>query len=86
MKDFKDKTSTESGTPLNRASMMAIQGFIAKETTFNDDGSITEVNADGDTLTTVFNSDGSIVETFGNAQTITRTTTFGDGVISEVIG
>ena len=77
---------TENGTPINRQAMMALQGFEAKTTTFNDDGSITETNADGDTLTTTFNEDGSITEVFKGKKTITKTTTFNeDGSISEVI-
>lgn len=86
MVDFKDKTSEAKGTPINRAALMAIQGFQAKTTTFNADGSITETNADGHTLTTQFNEDGSITETFVGEKTITKTTTFGeDGSITEVI-
>ena len=43
---------------------MAIQGFQAKTTVFNSDGSITETNGAEQTKTTVFNVDGSITETF----------------------
>ena len=76
----------ETGTPINRAALMAIQGFQAKTTTFNDDGSITETNSDWHTLTTTFNDDGSITETFVGEKTITKTTSFGDdGNITEVI-
>ena len=77
---------SEEGTKLNRDAFMALQGFEAKTTTFNEDGSITETNADGDTLTTTFNEDGSITETFAGKKGITKTTTFNeDGSISEVI-
>ena len=83
MIEFIDKTSTVSGTPINRANLMAIQGFIAKTTVFNADGSITETNGNGETLTTTFNTDGSITETFVGSKTITKTTTFNtDGTIS----
>lgn len=76
----------ETGTPINRAALMAIQGFQAKTTTFNDGGSITETNSEGHTLTTTFNNDGSITETFVGEKTITKTTSFNDdGSISEVI-
>lgn len=86
MEEFIDETAEKAGTPINRAALMAIQGFQAKTTTFNADGSITETNADGHTLTTTFNNDGSITETFVGEKTITKTTTFGeDGSISEVI-
>lgn len=86
MKEFIDKTTEQSGTPINRATMMAVQGFEAKSVVFNDDGSITETNADGHTKTTTFNDDGSITETFVGEKTIIKTTTFGeDGEITEVL-
>ena len=86
MIEFIDKTSSQSGTPINRANLMAIQGFVAKSTVFNADGSITETNGKGETLTTVFNANGSITETFKGKFTLTKTTTFNsDGSISEVI-
>lgn len=86
MIEFIDKTSEQSGTPLNREKMMAIQGFEAKTTVFNDDGSITETNAEGHTLTTKFNEDGSITETFVGEKTIIKTTRFNDdGSIEEVL-
>ena len=86
MVDFKDKTSEAKGTPINRAALMAIQGFQAKTTKFNADGSITETNSDGHTLTTTFKEDGSITETFVGEKTITKTTSFGDnGDITEVV-
>lgn len=78
--------ATVDGTPINRENMMALQGFQAKTTVFNADGSITETNAKDETLTTTFNADGSITETFVGEKTITKTTTFNaDGSISEVI-
>ena len=86
MKEFIDKTSERSGTPLNRATMMAVQGFEAKGVVFNEDGSITETNADGHTKTTTFNADGTITETFVGEKTITLTTKFEQKtVISEVL-
>lgn len=86
MIDFVDKTSEQNGTPINRENLMAMQGFVATNTVFNADGSITETNGKGETLTTVFNADGSITETFVGEKTITKTTTFNvDGSISEVI-
>ena len=86
MVEFVDKTALQDGTPLNRANLMAIQGFVAKTTVFNDDGSITETNGDGHTLTTVFNDDGSITETFVGSKTIVKTTRFSsEGQITEVL-
>lgn len=86
MIEFIDKTSTQNGTPINRANLMAIQGFVANTTVFNADGSITETNGKGEKLTTTFNADGSITETFVGSKTIMKKTTFNsDGSISEVI-
>ena len=86
MIEFIDKTATQSGTPINRANLMAMQGFVAKTTVFNTNGSITETNSKGETLTTVFNTDGSITETFKGKYTIVKTTTFNaDGSITEVL-
>lgn len=86
MIEFIDKTTTQNGTPINRANLMAIQGFVAKTTVFNADGSITETNGKDETLRTVFNTDGSITETFTGSKTIVKTTTFNtDGSITEVL-
>ena len=86
MKDFIDETAEKAGTDINRAALMAIQGFQAKTTKINADGSITETNSDGHTLTTTFNADGSITETFVGEKTITKTTSFeSDGNIMEVV-
>lgn len=86
MQEFIDETSEKQGTPINRKNLMAIQGFINQNTTVNADGSIVQVNLDGQRLTTTFNDDGSITETFVGEKTITKTTSFGlDGSISEVI-
>ena len=87
MYNFKDRTSLEQGTWVNRRALMAIQGFFGATTVFNANGTITETNQDGDTLTTTFNNDGSITERFvSGTQVITKTTTFNnDGSITEVI-
>lgn len=86
MVEFIDKTADRSGTPLNRANIMAIQGFEALETAFPYDNVIIQTNANGETLTTVFNDDGSIVETFKGEKTIVKITFFNsDGSISEVL-
>ena len=74
-----------AGTPLNRVTLLALQGFSANQTVFNLDGSITEINADSDTKVTVFNPDDSITETFtSGAVSIAKKTTFNaDGSITE---
>ena len=86
MIDFIDRTTEQSGTPINRENLMAMQGFIATNTVFNSDGSITETNSKGERLITSFNADGSITERFVGDKTITKNTTFNDdGSITEVI-
>lgn len=61
--------------------------IIEKNTVFNSDGSITETDADENTIVTTFNSDGSITEVYTiNGVSTTKKTTFNsDGSISEVI-
>ena len=86
MKEFIDKTSENSGTPINRANLMAIQGFIGLTVSYGDNGEIIETNSNGETLTTVKNQDGSYTQPFVGEKTITKTTTFNaDGTITEVI-
>ena len=82
MVEFIDKTGSTAGTPLNRVNMMAIQGFEALTTTF-ENNTIIQTNAAGHTLTTTFNQNGSITQVFEGEYTITKTVTFGDGVITE---
>lgn len=80
-------TVTATGTNINRALLMAMQGFYGQTTVFNANGSITETNQAGDVKQTVFNANGSITETFtSGSHSISKTTTFNpDGSISEVI-
>lgn len=86
MIEFIDKTNEQNGTPVNRENFMALQGFIANDTLFNLDGSITETNSKNETLQTIFNSDGSITEIFTGEKIITKTTFFNnDGSITEVL-
>ena len=75
----------EVGTPINRSLLMAFQGFYGNETVFNEDGSITETNPDGDAKVTTFNEDGSISEVFTSGLvSIEKLTTFNvDGSITE---
>lgn len=76
-----------AGTALNRANMMALQGFDSVRTVFAEDGSITETYGDGSTKKTVFNADGSITETYAaGTQQMVKTTQFEtDGSITEVV-
>lgn len=84
MVEFIDKSPTNNGTPINRANMMAIQGFQELNTEFLEDGSIVQTDAEGHTLTTVFDSDGSIREIFQGEKKITKITKFlEDGSILE---
>ena len=86
MIEFIDKTTEQDGTDINRDTLMAMQGFISKTVSFNNDGSIVETNSKGETLTTTLNDDGSITEVFKGKKTITLTTVFNnDGTISEVV-
>lgn len=86
MQEFIDETSLKKGTPLNRKNMMSAQGFTTQTTTFNQDGSIIQINSDGQVLTTTFNPDGSIVEKFVGEKTIIKTTRFdSNGNVSEVV-
>lgn len=85
LREFIDKTSEQSGTPINRDYLMAIQGFDAVDTVFGEN-TITETNSRGETLTTTFNSDGSITERFVGVKTITKITQFdANGNTREVI-
>ena len=86
MKEFIDKTPTQSGTPINRKNLMAIQGFNTKTIIFNGDGSITETNGDNETLTTRFNSDGTFTQTFVGKTTATKTIRIIGNRIEEVVG
>lgn len=82
---FADNASV-LGTPINRANLMAIQGFVASTTVFNTNGTILETNSAGHTLLTTFNTDGSITEKFTGDKVITRTTKFNtNGSISITI-
>ena len=86
MIDFIDKTSEQSGTPLNRKNLMAIQGFESSVVSFGADGSIIETNSNGETKTTHINEDGSITEIFVGEKTIRKTTTLNpDGSITTTV-
>lgn len=85
MVEFIDKTTERDGTPINRVNMMAVQGFQPSTISFNADGSITETNKDGHTLTTRFLADGSITQTLVGEKTLVKTTTFSGDTIREDI-
>lgn len=86
MVEFIDKTETQGGTPINRANMMALQGFKGKTVSVSADGkTIVETNDDGHTLTTTI-SNTTVTEVFVGTKTIKRTLTFNsDGSVTEVI-
>lgn len=92
MKDFIDKTSEQSGTPINRENMMAIQGFsncdIYEDVNELGEKQIIEDYVDrNEKLITTFKLDGRIEEKFVGEKTITKTYSFGIGnnISSEVI-
>lgn len=85
MKEFIDKTSTREGTPINRANLMAMQGFTGKTSMNAEDGTIVEQFSTGETLITV-KSENGYVQTLIGEKKIVKTITFnGDGTITEVI-
>ena len=66
--------------------MMAVQGFIANNVYYGENGEIIEKNSKGETLTTVKNKDGSYTQTFVGEKTIVKETTFNSNkTITEVI-
>lgn len=75
----------QDGTPLNRDTLMAIQGFVGMTTEKQPDGSILQTNSDGHTLLTVKNAEGSITQTFTGEKVITKTITKQNGKIVEAI-
>ena len=92
MIEFIDKTSEQNGTPINRKTLMAMQGFVATETappTKNEQGEVQIIETNTETneqLITTFKLNGKIEEKFIGKKTITNTTTFNEnGSISEVI-
>lgn len=91
MIEFIDETATENGTPINRANLMAIQGFIGSATTFKPnakddagvDHDVKQVNSKGEKLYIDFNSNGTITKTLVGEKTIKHTTSFIDGGVVE---
>lgn len=88
MVDFIDKLGLQSGTPLNRANLMAIQGFEAITLTKPNANTWVETNSTGDVLTTTYNDDGTITKKYvGNSsnKTITQTVTLTAKGTTEII-
>ena len=85
MKEFIDKTETQEGTPINRANLMAMQGFTTQTIRFNEDGSISELNIFGELKTTTFNDDGSITERIIGEKVMTKTTQFASNEVRVVL-
>ena len=84
MKDFIDKTTEKSGTPINRANLMSIQGFVSSSATY-EKGVRTIVFSNGETLKTRLDGN-SVIETFTGEKTITKTTSLlENGYVTEVI-
>ena len=73
MVDFKDKTSEENGTPINRQNLMAIQGYQGEVVTFGN--TIVKTNDKNETETITF-SENQIIKQFVGEKTITQTITF----------
>ena len=78
------------GTPINRATMMALQGFQTQTITVDNNEAIICTNANGHTLTTTFEDDiengiQKIVEVLDGEIPITKTTTIQNGEIKVVI-
>lgn len=59
----------EEGTDVDRELLMNVQGFYASDIVFNEDGTITETNADGDTITTTFPDGAIALDTFKQTST-----------------
>lgn len=79
---------TQAGTQIDAGLLNSYLGFDNLNTTFNDDGTITQADPNtGASRTVTFNSNGTITETLAQGgRSITKTTTFnGDGSIREAV-
>lgn len=86
MIDFIDKTSEQNGTPINRANLMAIQGFENNNIVFNSDGSITETNNNGEVLTMQpLNIEGIFTQTLVGKKKVVKNVYFSPQGIQGVI-
>lgn len=84
MVDFIDETSEKEGTPINRANLMALQGFVGMTTEKLENGDILQTNSAGHTLLT-HKENGVITQIFTGEKVITKTITKQNGKIVEVI-
>lgn len=78
--------ATVEGTPINRETLMAIQGFIASEMVSNPDGSITQTNSRGEKLITfpwIYKDDVTQQIIFEGEKKITIIREFSEGKIKE---
>ena len=76
--EYKEKGADFGATEVNKIHA-GIMGFVSCNTTFNEDGSILEVDAWGNKKKTTFNEDGSIFEALYDANDTYiggKTTTF----------
>lgn len=92
LKDFIDKTSEQSGTPINRENMMAVQGFsncnIYEDVNELGEKQIIEDYIDrNEKFITTFKANGEIEEKLVGEKTITKTSSFGvsGNISTEVI-
>jgi len=85
VRDFIDKTSSQAGTKINRSAMMAVQGFDNLTTVFISGNQIKQTNGLGETRTITFHGKGYITEKFEGEKTITKSTSWTDGKIREVL-
>lgn len=87
MIDFIDKSSEQDGTPINRAKLMGVQGFVNSMQTWHFN-TVEEVTRDSGTMITTFEGD-KITRVFTSedgSKTITKTTNIlSDGSVHEVI-
>ena len=85
MIEFLDETSESLGTEINRANMMAIQGFVGNTIHVDDVGNIIQTNSKGETKTITPFNNGARKTIFEGEKTITLSTSFDNNGIVEVI-
>lgn len=75
------------GAVADLSSLVLLKGFRTQDTTFNEDGSITEVDYEGYTKVTRFVPDGTISETFSKdgKDLYIKTTSFDGDIIHEKV-
>ena len=83
MRDFIDKTATSLGTPINRAVMMAVQGFENATASYGNGQRIIQFGS-GERLTTIATGE-YVKNTLVGEKIITKTTRIIGGNIEEAI-